>query len=67
MPLDPGNAPYVTALQAAGIETFESCEAGEGHSYPEPVVRFFGDASEGFRALAVVLQQRSRVPSGAPH
>jgi hypothetical protein len=55
MALDEGVAVYVERLQAAGIETFESCEGGPGHSYSEPVVRFFGDHGEGFRALAVVL------------
>lgn len=54
--LDPGIAPYVDVLSAAGIETFESCEGGEGHSYPEPTIRFAGQREEGFRALAVALQ-----------
>jgi hypothetical protein len=55
--LDPGIAPYVEALREAGIETFESCEGGPGHSYPEPTIRFHGHRDEGFRALAVVLQR----------
>lgn len=55
-PLDPNIAPVVELLAAAGVETFESCEGGEGHAYPEPTVRFHGDRSEGFRALAVVLR-----------
>jgi hypothetical protein len=54
--LDPGIAPYVDVLDAAGIETYESCEGGAGHSYAEPAVRFFGARGEGFRALAVALQ-----------
>lgn len=54
--LDPGIAPYVETLRAAGIETFESCDGGPGHAYPEPVIRFFGDKTEGFRALCVALQ-----------
>lgn len=62
-PLDKGIAPYVTALRAAGIETFESCEGGKGHSYPEPTVRFHGDRSEGFKALAVAQQQTLPVAS----
>ncbi len=52
-PLDPGIAKYVKALRAEGIETYESCQGGEGHSYPEPAVRFHGDRGEGFRALAI--------------
>ena len=57
-PLDPGIAPMVLALVAAGVETFESCEGGEGHAYPEPTVRFHGGHAEGFRALAVALVAR---------
>ncbi|MBX3321371.1 MAG: hypothetical protein KF757_00120 [Phycisphaeraceae bacterium] len=57
MPLDEGIAQYVRILCAAGIETYESCEGGDGHCYPEPTVRFHGDRSEGMRALAVAQQQ----------
>lgn len=53
--LDAGIAPYVDILDAAGIETFESCEGGAGHSFAEPAVRFHGERSEGFRALAIAL------------
>ena len=54
-PLDPGIAAAVEALKAAGVETFESCEGGEGHAYPEPTVRFHGGQAEGFRALSAVM------------
>ncbi len=54
--LDPGIARYVDVLYAAGIKTYESCEGGEGHSYAEPAIRFYGERGEGFRALAVALQ-----------
>ncbi|MBI5310751.1 MAG: hypothetical protein HZB14_06980 [Actinobacteria bacterium] len=56
--LDPGIRPYVETLRVAGIETFESCEGGPGHALPEPTIRFHGERSEGFRALAVALQRR---------
>lgn len=56
--LDPGIAPYVDVLNAAGIETFESCEGGDGHAFAEPTVRFYGDRGEGFRALAVAVRHR---------
>jgi hypothetical protein len=56
-PLDPGIAPYVVALRAAGVETFESCAGGGGHCFPEPTVRFHGDPWEGFRALSEALRQ----------
>jgi hypothetical protein len=55
-PLDPGISIQVGILRAAGVETFESCEGGNGHAYPEPTVRFHGDQSEGFRALAVAMR-----------
>lgn len=56
--LDPGIAGAVKLLRDAGIETFESCEGGTGHSYREPTVRFNGQRGEGFRALAVAYQHR---------
>ena len=43
-------------LSGSGIETYESCEGGTGHSYREPTVRFYGERGQGFRALAVALQ-----------
>ena len=39
-----------------GVETFESCEGGNGHAYPEPTVRFHGQRPEGFRALSIAMQ-----------
>ncbi len=54
-PLDPGIEEAVRILRAVGIETFESCEGGNGHAYPLPTVRFHGDRSEGFRALAAAM------------
>jgi hypothetical protein len=62
-PLDPGIARAVRALRAGGVETFESCEGGEGHAYPEPTVRFHGEHPEGFRALSVAMQAGLRVTS----
>src|SRR4030042_563007 len=52
-PLDPGIRDAVEELRRAGVETFESCEGGPDHAYPEPTVRFHGEQPEGFRALAV--------------
>jgi hypothetical protein len=51
--LDLRIAPYVKALREHGVETFESCEGGAGHAFPEPTIRFHGQRPEGFRALAV--------------
>ena len=55
-PLDPGIERAVHALVDAGIETFESCEGGEGHCYPEPTVRFRGERSVGFKAFHVLRE-----------
>lgn len=54
--MDAGILLYVNAFLAAGIETFESCQGGDGHTYHEPTIRFHGDRSEGFRALATAMQ-----------
>ena len=55
-PLDPGIRRAVMVLNEAGVETFESCEGGPGHAYPEPTVRFHGDRYSGHAALTVALQ-----------
>ena len=55
-PLDEGVRLYVETLAAEGVETFESCEGGRGHTFPVPTIRFHGQRDEGFRALAVALQ-----------
>jgi hypothetical protein len=55
-PLDTGIRPYVEVLASAGVETFESCQGGVGHSMPEPTVRFHGAKPDGFRALAIALE-----------
>lgn len=53
--LDPGIRLAVERLQAAGIETFESCEGGHGHAFTEPTVRFHGGPEAGWRALGICL------------
>jgi hypothetical protein len=53
--IDRGIRRAVEILRAAGIETYESCEGGSGHSYPEPSVRFYGTPEAGWRALGVCL------------
>ena len=54
-PLDEGIRRIVETLIANGVETFESCQGGDGHAFPEPTVRFEGAAAEGLRALSVAL------------
>lgn len=53
--IDRGIARAVEILQDGGVETFESCEGGEGHAFPEPTVRFYGTPAAGPRALAVCM------------
>lgn len=60
-PIDPGIRREVSILWKNGIETTESCEGGRGHSFPEPTVRFYGDQSEGFKALAIALRHGLKV------
>jgi hypothetical protein len=55
-PLDEGIREIVLTLLANGVETFESCEGGRGHSFPEPTVRFEGSSAEGLRALSIALE-----------
>ena len=55
MPLDPGIRDYVLILRAQGVETFESCDGGEGQAFPEPTIRFDGNAWEGFRAFTAAM------------
>ena len=55
LPLDRAISYAVKVLRDGGIETFESCEGGEGHAFLEPTIRFHGGQDEGFRALACAL------------
>jgi hypothetical protein len=45
----------VELLQKHDIFTVESCEGGEGHSYPEPTIKFTGTPTTGWKALVVCL------------
>lgn len=60
-PLDAGIARFVEVLAAHGVETFESCQGGEGHAYPEPTVRFHGSRAEGYRAASYALEAGYKV------
>ncbi len=55
--LDQGISPFVRSLRDHNVETFESCEGGAGHAYPEPTVRFYGEKDEGFRAYAAAVRE----------
>ena len=54
--VDPGIRRAVEVLRAAGVETIESCQGGQGHAFPEPTVRFHGNHGEGFRAYAAAME-----------
>jgi hypothetical protein len=54
--LDPGIADAVMILREAGFATYESCQGGPGHAFPEPTVRFGGSKAEGFKAYAVAIE-----------
>lgn len=60
-PLDSGIEALVRLLVSKGIETFESCEGGSGHAYPEPTVRFHGGPAEGYKALSYALEAGYKV------
>ena len=60
-PLDKAIERAVHILTDAGIETFESCQGGKGHAYPEPTIRFHGGKGEGFKALAIALENGLKV------
>ncbi len=37
-PLDPGISEFVAVLQSKGVETYESCQGGDGHAFFEPTI-----------------------------
>ena len=61
--IDAGIRQAVKCLQESGIHTFESCEGGPGHSYPEPTVAFHGTPETGWRAFAVCIVHKLPVQS----
>ena|SRR5581483_7585190 len=58
--VDDGIRREVLILAQHGIETFESCEGGPGHTFPEPTIRFCGSHAEGLKALWVALENGLR-------
>lgn len=55
-PLDAGIRYAVLVLRSQGVETFESCEGGQSHTFPEPTIRFYGSAWAGYHAFAVAME-----------
>ena len=56
LPLDRWIGYAVKVLRDAGVETFESCQGGAGHSYAEPTIRFSGTSTAGFRAFNAAME-----------
>lgn len=60
-PLDPGIAPIVELLRQNGIDTFASCEGGEGHMFSLPTVRIaprdVNDMRSDIDQVAIVLSE----------
>lgn len=56
--VDAGIRREVMILTENGVSTFESCEGGPGHAFPEPTIRFSGSRTEGLRALSIALAHR---------
>ena len=59
--LEAGIEPIVKLFNDNGIMTFESCQGGDGHAFPEPTVRFHGGTWEGFRAYALAIYHGFKV------
>ncbi len=50
---DPEIRDAVLILRRGGIETYESCQGGSGHSYGEPTISFYGTMAAGWHAVGV--------------
>ena len=55
--IDKGILSEVLILRKHGVETFESCQGGIGHCFPEPTIKFYGDKNEGIRVAHICLQE----------
>jgi hypothetical protein len=49
--LDEGIKEAVIILNKHGFKTFESCQGGKGHSFPEPTILFEGSEFDLIRAF----------------
>jgi hypothetical protein len=43
------------------VDTYESCQGGQGHAFHVPTVRFHGDKAEGYKVAALLLQNDFKV------
>jgi len=53
--LDRGISYAVKVLRDGGVETYESCQGGSGHSFHEPTVRFCGGPAAGYQAASIAV------------
>jgi hypothetical protein len=66
-PVDAGIEAIVRVLWSNGVETFESCEGGPGHSFLEPTVRFPGPPTRSSsRPSTSLLGDRERGATRTP-
>lgn len=56
MDLDPGIRRAVLILRRGGVETYESCDGGDGHAFQEPTIRFYGTVWAGYHAFSVAME-----------
>jgi hypothetical protein len=61
--IDPGIRKAVELFQKYGVQTFESCEGGSGHAYPEPTVAFYGGPGAGWCAVAFCMDEKLPIMS----
>lgn len=54
--LDEGIFEAVKILRDNNVFTVTSCEGGEDHAFPEPIIVFHGQHEEGFRVFAVAME-----------
>jgi hypothetical protein len=54
--VDAGIRRAVRVLWEHGVETTQSCEGGDKHSFPEPTIRFTGTHAAGFWALGIAFE-----------
>lgn len=55
--IDKGILQAVLTLRKHRVDTFESCQGGVGHCFPEPTIKFHGDKNEGIRVACICLQE----------
>ena len=59
--LDEGIYDAVVLLNKHGFDTWESCQGGDGHCFPEPTVRFWGTEFDLIRAYELCYIQGMNV------